>query len=244
MTERITSKAAIAAIVVMLFASTARAADWTIVQGGTYNISGQGLNAGDSIIIDGSTNTNAVTLTVDATTLALGDGAGPAISITAAVAVTVNFTGSFNFLLGNAAATSIAIGTGSLAVTNGGGATGSFVFAANTNAILTIDKPITGTDAVNKFIMGNNTLRTITNTVTLNDVTIGGANAQIDINVATTIDTLSVTSGTNLDFDIATGLTATVTDAVSSVEAAPSRSVTVNSTVRAVVSGLMMLVLA
>lgn len=200
----------------------ALAGDWTIVEGGTYPISAQigggaDLQPGDSIIINGATNDDPVTIQIDSATVpALGDAIGAAISITAAVDVTIEFQGTNRLPLGDAANTSLEISGsgGSLLVTNAGGATGYFDFSANSNKILTIDGPVTGADAVNKFVMGNNTLRTQTAAVDLNQVTLGGANAKIDTAIATTIKTLAIAAaGNDLNIAIAEDLTLTITDA-------------------------------
>ncbi len=194
---------------------TSQAADCIISAGGTYQVSVDcaGLGAGDSIIFDGATNTSAVTLRIDASTPALGIPS-QGIDITAAVVVTFQFEGASNVELGNSNSTKIEIAAGgSLAVTNGGGATGKFDFSDNTNRTLTINGPVTGTDAVNHFDIGNNTLKTTTNPVTLNDVTLGGANAELDIDSTTTIDTLTLSG--NVEIKPADGIVVTITDAVS-----------------------------
>ncbi len=200
---------------VLVPARQARALNLLITLGGTYSISTDGLvlGLGDAIICNGLVNSNAVTINIDATTPALGLLILPAIQISNNVPVTIRFSGASNLVLGNGADTSISVtGGGSLTVVNAGGATGGFVFSGNTNKVLTITGAVSGTDAVNKIVVGDNTLRASTAAVDLNDVTIGGPNAKLDIDVATTINTLSVTSGEDVDVDIASGLGLTVTD--------------------------------
>ncbi|UCD28290.1 MAG: hypothetical protein JSV03_14580 [Planctomycetota bacterium] len=212
---------AVCVLVAVLFVlETADAGDWTITGGGTYAISSQigggaNLTAGDSIICDGSVDTNAVTIQIDSAAVpALGDAAGAALNISAAVAVTIEFAGTNQVPLGNGANTSILInaGGGSLAITNAGGATGYFNFSANTDKMLTIDGPITGADVVNKFVVGNNTLKTTTATVTLNEVTLGGANALIEVDENCTITTCDLTA--NATVDVADTKILTVTNGI------------------------------
>lgn len=191
----------LALVVAFAAAVEARAGDLTISMGGTVSLAaniggGANLAAGDSIIVDGATDTNPVIIDVNVDSPALGDGGNAAIQISNGVAVTFNFTGNFSIVLGNADSTAISVsGGGTMAVT---GTQGGFNFSANTGQTLTLNGPVTGAVAANAFTIGNNTLTTTTNPVTLNAVSIGGAGAVLDVQSATTIATLTMTGDLNI----------------------------------------------
>jgi hypothetical protein len=181
------------------------AATWT-TGGGTFTRAQINANIadGDDITVDVNTIFNID----DATDTDKIIG----ITVNNGISLTVNFTGSGKIILGNTSNASITItGTGTMTVTGTGG--GYFDFSGEANKILTIIGAITGTDAGNKFNMGNNTLKTMTTAVTLNDVIIGGANAKIDADIGTSIDSLIIANaGDDLEIDIADGVTVTIDD--------------------------------
>ncbi|NLX12798.1 MAG: hypothetical protein GXY44_03985 [Phycisphaerales bacterium] len=129
-------------LVVFLSISTAAAGDWTISEGGSYDIStqiggGANLAAGDAIIIDGATDPNPVTIRIDSGAVpALGKADKPAIWIKAPVTVTIQFVGTNNLRLGHEDGTALRIYQDGGALTVDGN--GHFDFSANENKVLTL----------------------------------------------------------------------------------------------------------
>ena len=198
------------AVAVALGAAPVQAATWN-TNGGTYT-SAQ-INAA---ISDGDTvNVNVDTIfNIDGTSTDLI----ASLVVFGGQTLTVNFDGAGLLKFGNATddgnASITVNSTGTMTVTGTGG--GYLDFSpTDTGNIFTINGTIAGTAAGNAIAVGNNVLKTATNTTALNDVTIGGAAAELDIDVATSIDTLTFTgAGDDLTITIAEGLTLTIDDQV------------------------------
>ena len=194
-------------LVLALGVTQAQAATWN-TNGGTYTRAQ--INAA---IADGDTvNVNAdTTFNIDDAT---DTDLVASLVVFNAVTLTVNFTSTGDLKFGNAADDGDASITvnGTMNVTGTGG--GRFDFSpTDTDNVLTVIGTIGGTAVGNTIAVGNNTLKAMTTAVSLNDVTLSGTVAKIDVDVATSIDTLTVTTaGQDLDLDIADGLTLTIDD--------------------------------
>lgn len=191
----------IAVCTLLVAPMAAQAANWTITQGGTYSlntdgITGASLGAGDAIIVNGAVNTNAVTINVDADSPALS-----AITVSAAVAVTIDFVNAGKTIyLGNGNNATITVSAGTLTVADTGGpGGGGFSFASNTQKTLTIDATISGAVGANTFTVGNNILTLAKTGMQLYNVSIGGANATLDVNNTATISTLTMSDTLAID---------------------------------------------
>jgi len=195
--------AIIGSLVVALTVATSsvKASNWTIDQGDTYDIGtdadNAGLGDGDAIIIDGSTNTDPVTIEIDENTPILSS-----IRITAAVDVTIDFINEgHTVFLGNNGNASIEVQAGSLTVADTGGPNdaGKFDFDTNnTGNTLTIDGSIGGAVDVNNIVVGDNTLQS-EGTPALHKVSIGGTNATISMISGLTVTTLTMTDDLEID---------------------------------------------
>ena len=194
-------------LVLALGVTSAQAATWN-TNGGTYTRAQ--INAA---IADGDTvNVNAdTTFNIDDAT---DTDLVAALVVFNAVTLTVNFTSTGDLKLGNATDDGNASITvnGTMNVTGAGG--GRFDFSpTDTGNVLTIIGTIGGTATGNTIAVGDNELKTMTSTTSLNDVTLSGAAAKLNIDVATSIDTLTVTTaGQDVDIEIADGLTLTIDD--------------------------------
>ncbi len=189
--------------------SRASAGDWTISDGGTYNISAAiadptiKISAGEGIIIDGANDTNPVTIVIDSGTVpALGKADKPAISITAAVSVVIQFAGN-NLRLGHEDGTTLRISDsgGSLSADN----SGYFDFTANTNKMLTVRGAVSG----GIFRIGNNQIRVEGPFVgSISEIQLGGSAATLTVPVSlptATVNNINLTG--NATFEIADGST-------------------------------------
>ncbi|MEE9295768.1 MAG: hypothetical protein V3W34_12510 [Phycisphaerae bacterium] len=194
-------------LAVALGAAQVQAAVWN-TGAGTFTTAQINTNIanGDTVNVDGNTTFNIDGVT-DTDLIAV-------LVVANAVTLTVNFSSTGDLRFGNATdngnASLTVNGTMNVAGTGGG----KFDFSPTTTGnILTVIGTVAGTDTGNGFVVGNNTLKTMASTTSLNDVTLSGTVAKLDIDAATSIDTLTVTTaGQNVGLDIAEGLTLTIDD--------------------------------
>lgn len=158
------------------------------------------INNDDDIVITGN-----MSITIDDAT---PTERVKSITVNSGVTLTVNFTANGTITLedqtgdGN---TAIAV-SGTMTVS---GANGKFSFANAANKKLSVTGTIGGDVGANTLEVGNNELETA-GTASVYNVTLGGANAQLDINHGTTVRG-AVTMGGAAVANVATGVTLTGT---------------------------------